>query len=292
MASQSCGTCFKVGCERINPGSGVPCKPSDELRIARSKALFGLLPEQMVGMSEAIPGRSPEACGVCLKVGCDRQISYSPIVCLDYSRRGELRLCLGDAKFDEFDAVARVEPEALTAYLLEKSGIVPELIPGLIDCQNERPSLTAEHQRMIADAEKFWSYPPLPPGTEVVVGGAAIIMTENGIFQDGQRIDEPCSLEDEAMFTGGPLTTFENIESVGSSPVDPELAAVWNKYVAALEARRNKTAAAIMCTIDGATRVYVNADGEVEIEIVPARELYIDDEPDYLAAARDIARGS
>lgn len=131
-----------------------------------------------------------QTCGICFKAGCERQISGSGIPCISYEDRAKIRADIGDAKFDAIDALAPLDRRTVAAYCEAR---------WRNDCQNERPNLLLDTVAKHADAAE---------------------------------------METLGMFTGGPLTTFENIKGVGDKPVDPELQALWNKYVAAIYARR------------------------------------------------------
>lgn len=57
-----------------------------------------------------------QTCGICFKAGCERQISGSGIPCISYEDRATIRADIGDAKFDAIDALAPLDRRTVAAY--------------------------------------------------------------------------------------------------------------------------------------------------------------------------------
>lgn len=150
MASQSCGTCYQVGCERINPGSGKPCVPSTE---------------NLLALAERV----------------------------------------------ERQAAARLQTEDL----LIRSGVVPELIPDMIDCQDERPRVSVG--------------PYIASAAEMREIAAAKVLADGSRYIEKREATIRRIAIDAGMFASFPR---------GLRAIPDDLAALWKRYTDALEARR------------------------------------------------------
>lgn len=208
---------------------------------------------------------SLQPCGICFKAGCERQISGSGIPCISYEDRATIRADIGDAKFDAIDALAPLDKRAVWEAERAAHVVTEHIWPGVMQarcsCGWYSPSawIDSKHSRICVDDEIQQHIAGMRHINEEAEQSAYRREFEIRDTLCHRVVPEPTDCQNErpnllldtvakhadaaemetlGMFTGGPLTTFENIKGVGDKPVDPELQALWNKYVAAIYARR------------------------------------------------------